>query len=85
MPDWFWHTLNGPFTPEGDVIDVAMDTGRQDDEEVTPQTFTALTHTDPPATPDVTVIAFEPWPDVIVQPEGTVQLYEATPCMACTL
>ena len=38
-----------------------------------------LTHTLPDADPTVTVILVVPWPAVIVQPAGTVQVYEDAP------
>ena len=39
-----------------------------------PQPFTATTEIGPEVAPAVTVIEGVPWPEVIVQPEGTVQV-----------
>ena len=39
-----------------------------------PQSFCAVTFIVPPTVPTLTVIDAVPWPDVMVQPVGTVQL-----------
>jgi hypothetical protein len=44
-----------------------------------PQELQDLTHTLPDAEPTVTVILVVPWPAVIVQPAGTVQVYDDAP------
>ena len=44
-----------------------------------PHELQDLTHTLPDVDPTVTVILVVPWPAVIVQPAGTVQVYEDAP------
>jgi hypothetical protein len=66
--------LSEPLIPVGAGTDVAIATVRQLAEEFTPQTLVAVTQMLPPLVPDVTMIVFEPCPDVIVHPVGTVQV-----------
>src|SRR5688572_28707773 len=47
-----------------------------------PQILPAVTLTFPEVPPNVTVIEVVPWPAVIVEPEGTVQVYVVACCTA---
>ena len=63
---------------------VVIVTGRQEFAELLPQTFTADTQMLPPTEPEVTVIVFEPCPEVIVQPVGVLHVYDTAPFTGCT-
>jgi hypothetical protein len=62
---------------------VAIETGRHEADEVTPQEFVAVTHRLPPVVPDTTSMVLVPCPEEMVHPAGTVQVYETAPATGC--
>ena len=56
-----------------------------EDADDVPQELVAVTATFPDAAPINTIIEFVPWPELIVDPGGTVQVYEVAPETAGTV
>lgn len=68
----------------GACMVVVIETGRHELAELLPQTFTADTQMLPPTDPAVTVMLFEPCPDVMVHPVGTLHVYDTAPFTGST-